>query len=73
VAGVFSLRRRGMLAFRMPGYPLVPLFYLLTCTMILVLAFLERPMESSIALLTVAVGVPVYLIFKARTAVSTSS
>ena len=30
---------------------------------ILVLAYLERPMESSIALVTVAVGVPFYAVF----------
>jgi APA family basic amino acid/polyamine antiporter len=55
-----------MLVFRMPGFPLVPLFYLACGASILVLAFLERPKESIIALLTVAAGVPVYLLFKSR-------
>jgi hypothetical protein len=32
--------------------------------LILILSFLERPMESSIALLTVFVGIPFYFIFK---------
>jgi APA family basic amino acid/polyamine antiporter len=72
VIGVFRLRTRGELAFRMPGYPLTPLFYMATCSTILVLAFLERPTESSIALTTVAVGVPVYAIFRARAGASSS-
>jgi hypothetical protein len=32
--------------------------------MILILSFLERPAESSIALLVVAAGIPAYLFFK---------
>jgi hypothetical protein len=32
--------------------------------MILVLSFLERPAESSIALLTVIIGIPAYYFFK---------
>ena len=34
--------------------------------MILVLSFLERPIESSIALLTVLIGIPFYFIFKRK-------
>jgi APA family basic amino acid/polyamine antiporter len=40
--------------------------YSLTATAILVLSFLERPLESSIAVLTVLAGVPVYFFFKRR-------
>jgi APA family basic amino acid/polyamine antiporter len=50
----------------MPGFPLVPVIYLLAGVSILVLAFLERPVESSIAILTVAIGIPVYRVFKRR-------
>jgi APA family basic amino acid/polyamine antiporter len=66
VFGVFKLRRekRGML--KMPGYPLTTLIYLLTGTTILILAFLERPIESGTAIITVISGIPVYLIFKKR-------
>ncbi len=47
------------------GIPLIPDgLYVLVGTLILVLAFLQRPLESSIALGTVAVGVPVYFFFK---------
>jgi APA family basic amino acid/polyamine antiporter len=50
----------------MPGYPLTTLVYLLSGTAILILAFLERPIESGIALITVISGIPFYLIFKKR-------
>jgi APA family basic amino acid/polyamine antiporter len=64
VIGVFKLRRLKISPFRMPGFPLVPILYILAGLLILFLGFLERPVESSIALLTVAVGVPAYLMFK---------
>ncbi len=64
VFGVFKLRKRGLSSYRMPGYPLLPCFYLLAGTAILCLAFLERPVPSLIALATVAVGVPAYYLFK---------
>jgi len=64
VFGVFKLRQRGELPYRMPGYPLFPAFYLLAGTAILCLSFLERPVPSSIALATVAVGIPAYYLFK---------
>jgi APA family basic amino acid/polyamine antiporter len=64
VIGVFKLRRHGMGRFRMPGFPLVPVVYILAGISILALAYLERPAESSIALATVAVGVPVYFAFR---------
>ena len=66
VIGVFKVRRRGMSPFRMPGFPAAPVVYILAGVTILVLAFLERPVESSIALLTVAAGLPAYLAFRAR-------
>jgi APA family basic amino acid/polyamine antiporter len=37
-----------------------------TGVVILVLSFLERPVESSIALGTVMAGIPAYFIFKRR-------
>lgn len=66
VLGVFKLRRRGMSVVKLPGYPITPVLYSLTATAILVLSFLERPLESSIAVLTVVAGVPVYFFFKSR-------
>ncbi len=64
VIGLFKLRRSGRSAVKPAGFPLAPAAYLLFGTAILVLAFLQRPVVSSIALGTVLVGVPVYFIFK---------
>lgn len=64
VAGVFKLRRSDISVLKLPGFPVVQIIYILFGTSMLVLAFLERTVESSIAILTVLVGVPVYFIFK---------
>jgi len=64
VIGVFRLRASGRSVVKLPGYPWVQLFYILMGIFILVLAYLERPMESSIALLTVLAGIPFFFIFK---------
>jgi APA family basic amino acid/polyamine antiporter len=64
VLGVFKLRRTNQSTQKLPGFPLVPLFYIFMGTAILVLGFLERPLESSIAILMVLIGIPVFVIFK---------
>jgi APA family basic amino acid/polyamine antiporter len=66
VAGVFKLRKENPTSLRLPGYPVVQVIYILSGIVILVLSFLERPYESSIASLTVAIGIPAYYIFKNR-------
>jgi APA family basic amino acid/polyamine antiporter len=53
-----------MSAFQMPGYPIVPAIYIIAAVLILVLGFLRSPWPSSVAILTVLAGVPVYFIFK---------
>jgi APA family basic amino acid/polyamine antiporter len=50
----------------MPGFPVVPVIYMLAAVMILILGFLRSPGPSSIAILTVVVGVPAYFLFKKR-------
>jgi APA family basic amino acid/polyamine antiporter len=64
VLGVFQLRRRGLVKFRMPGFPVVPLVYLAAGISILTLSLFERPKESGIAILMVLIGIPVYLGFR---------
>ncbi len=64
VAGIWILRRRNPSAMRIKGFPFTQVIYMAAGIMILVLSFMERPMESSVALLTVAVGIPAYFIFK---------
>jgi len=67
VIGVFKLRKNNAESLRLKGFPLSQIIYVLAGIMILVLSFLERPFESSIALLTVIIGIPAYFIFKKKT------
>jgi len=64
VLGVFKLRRTGRSAVKLPGYPVASAVYILIGTTILVLAFLERPVESLVAVATALAGIPVYYFFK---------
>jgi basic amino acid/polyamine antiporter, APA family len=66
VAGVFRLRSSGATSTMFSGYPWAPVIYLATGACILLLAFFERPIESSIAILSVLIGVPVYIYFKRK-------
>jgi len=63
IYGLFRLRRKGLSRAPMPLFPLIPIFYLLISSAILVLAYFERPVESSIALATVLSGIPVFYAF----------
>ena len=63
VAAVYVLRRRRPdlpRPFLTPGYPLVPAVYLVGTGLLTAAVFYERPVISSISLLSIAVGVPVY-------------
>jgi APA family basic amino acid/polyamine antiporter len=64
VIGVFKVRRLKLGLYRLPGFPVVPILYILTGASILVLGFFERPVESGIALAMIAVGIPVYYAFR---------
>ncbi len=63
VAGVILLRRRQpqrARPYRVWGYPFVPLFFLAMMTAILVVAFVNNPWPSLVAVATVLAGIPVY-------------
>jgi basic amino acid/polyamine antiporter, APA family len=64
VLGVWKLRKNNPGALKIKGFPVPQIIYVAAGIMILVLSFLQRPTESSIALLTVVIGIPVYFIFK---------
>lgn len=64
VIGLYKLRRAGMSKVRMPAIPVASVTYILFGAAILALSFLQRPLESSIAIGTVLIGVPIYFIFK---------
>jgi len=50
--------------YRMPLYPIPPLLFASVSLAMLVLAYAERPLESSIALGTVAMGIPAFALFR---------
>ena len=66
IAGLFIARRRSVGesgVVKVPGYPFLPLFFLVTTLGLMVVAFINRPLESSAALVTIAAGIPVYFIW----------
>jgi APA family basic amino acid/polyamine antiporter len=66
VAGLFIARRRRVgeeNAVRVPGYPVVPALFLLVTLALMVVAFINRPFESSLAIATVLVGIPLYYLW----------
>lgn len=67
VIGVWKLRKNNPGAMRLRGFPITQIIYLMAGFLILFLSFLERPIESSVALLTVFAGIPAYFIFKKST------
>ncbi len=71
VAGVFRLKPSAATNGMFSGYPWAPLIYLATGVCILLLAFFQRPIESSIAILSVLTGVPVYIYFKRKQTIQT--
>jgi APA family basic amino acid/polyamine antiporter len=64
VIGVFKLRIKGESLMKSPWYPVPQILFILFSVAILVLAFLERPVESSIALGVILVGIPAHYILK---------
>jgi len=64
VIGIWKLRRNDPGALRLKGFPATQIIYAGAGILILILSFLERPAESSIALLTVLIGIPAYYFFK---------
>ena len=64
VYGIFILHRKGLSSYRAPAHPFFPLFFMISNLAILVLGYAERPVESSIALGTVLLGIPLYYVFK---------
>lgn len=64
VAGVWKLRKNNPGALRLRGFPITQIIYMMAGILILFLSYLERPVESSIAMLTVITGIPAYFIFK---------
>jgi APA family basic amino acid/polyamine antiporter len=65
IAGIFIARRRGIgndTAVKVWGYPIVPGFYLLASLGLMIVAYINRPLESTIAVATVLLGIPCYFL-----------
>jgi APA family basic amino acid/polyamine antiporter len=65
VVGLFLARRKGTgeaTAARVWGYPVIPLFYLAGSLALMIVAYINQPHESRIALITIALGVPCYFL-----------
>lgn len=64
VAGVFKLRITGKSKVKIKGYPVAHIIFILSSLLILILAYFERPIESSIAFATVVLGIPFFYLLK---------
>lgn len=66
VAALFVFRRRDPRAapYGCPGYPWVPIVYLVTCLAVAVACTVNAPRQSSIGLLLVGAGIPVYFVVR---------
>ena len=66
VFGVFIARRKGIgddTVVKVWGYPVVPVFFLTSTLFLMVIAYINRPFESTAAVLTVLAGIPCYMIW----------
>jgi APA family basic amino acid/polyamine antiporter len=71
IAGIFRLRRKRPDAerpYRAFGYPGVPILYMVSASLILVVLLIYRASTTVPGLFIVLLGVPVYLLFRSRKA-----
>ena len=73
IGGVFVLRRKRPDAdrpYRAWGYPLVPVLYIITATVIMLILILYQTQDTWPGLVIVLLGVPVYLLWSRRSGAS---
>jgi APA family basic amino acid/polyamine antiporter len=66
VVGVFIARKHKIgeeSAFKVWGYPIVPLFFLFCSLVLMVFNYINRPLESTAAVVTVLAGIPCYYLW----------
>jgi APA family basic amino acid/polyamine antiporter len=66
VAALFITRSRNIsekTVVKTPGYPFTPIFFMTVTFILMVIAYINRPLESSTAVLTVLAGIPCYYIW----------
>lgn len=64
VAGVFKIRKKSNNSYKSPGYPYVQIIFITISLLILIFAYMEKPVESTIAIAVILSGIPVYYIIK---------
>jgi APA family basic amino acid/polyamine antiporter len=66
VATIFWYRRQraAEVAFRVPGYPLLPLIFIGVVAWVVVSSMLDKPLNAGIGLLIIVAGAPVYFIWR---------
>jgi APA family basic amino acid/polyamine antiporter len=67
IFGIFIARRRGVgeeSVAKVWGYPVLPVFFLLSSLVIMAFNYMNRPLESSAAVVTVILGVPIYYLWR---------
>ncbi len=60
VAGLYRLPRPTGDAYRVPGYPLTPIAFLVLLGMLLVLLGVGRPQQAALGVIVMSLGLPVY-------------
>ena len=66
VIGVFIARKHKIgeeTAFKVWGYPLVPVFFLFCSLVLMIFNYINRPLESTAAVVTVLAGIPCYYLW----------
>lgn len=66
VFGVIKLRWQNRSRFKLSGYPFVQIIFIVLSLSILIFAYMERPLESSIAIAVVLLGIPVFYFRKGK-------
>lgn len=63
---VFVLRRKmpGARAYKTPGYPYTPILFILIASWLLLNTLRTRPVESTVGLVLIITGIPLYLYFR---------
>jgi APA family basic amino acid/polyamine antiporter len=71
IAGIFALRKKRPDAerpYKAPGYPFIPLVYIVAATAIMFVLLLYQTQTAGRGLVIVLIGVPVYLLWSRRSA-----
>ena len=66
VMGIFIARKRKIgeeNAYKVIGYPVTPVIFLAGTLYLAIAAFINRPVESSAAIITVLIGIPIYYLW----------